>query len=511
MPLQIVILSTSTQPDKSFSASGVFWLVAPYNNIVPRPKFQSSVPFIDQESLFALRSGTIIEETFSSGLFAEDASVATIQSTLQEMYNAAQVALNSNASALNGLIGAVFDGYSWGATSAGLQESSKKIQFSNAANVTFYWSDFKATAIAKDLNIQYVDFGDSYKIFAFDGPIVYSCLLIKSTYSPTFPFPYDYPQSLNDSDLNDFVSNFKSLANANLNPQSVLLKNVENIPVSLNSTLRSTTEKTTLSRATVITHDWTDPTTWYETSIRITDEVAVNSGDNTIYNLAHQWVIDNYHSKMSREDFLKNNQGQSLRVAVKVNDVVKTEQDPHYGTGGDFLVGYEDGYIQFLTPLAAEDVVKVTYNYMVNSIFTLKPPAGKKYNIVMSECQFSMDGSMEDSIRFQTRGKVDVFAPQLVNNPYPSGTIIPIENPVIYKAYSDFLNDAMRMYPESKPVGGTNWRASPYEFAVFNWDYVSQSVLHSDYGMEVQLRLDHDQCFDGWYATMTFYCTVENC
>jgi hypothetical protein len=128
----------------------------------------------------------------------------------------------------------------------------------------------------------------------------------------------------------------------------------------------------------------------------------------------------------------------------------------------------------------------------------------------MAEAQFAIDTEMNDSIVFQPRGKVDVFAPQLVNNPYPSGTIIPLENPTIYKAYSDFLNDAIKVYPVSKALGGGNWRATPIEMAVFNWDYVSSTEFRSDYGMEVQLRLQHDVPMSGWYATVTFYCTAES-
>ena len=273
--------------------------------------------------------------------------------------------------------------------------------------------------------------------------------------------------------------------------------------------IRVVTEKTQTTRLTIVTHDWTDPTTWYETSIRVVDEIAQNSGDNIKYTLAHNWVIDNYHSKMSKEDYLKNALGQSLRVEVKVNDAVKTEQDPHHGADGYFLVGYEDGYIQFLSALNPEDIVKVTYNYMVNSIFTFKPPTGKKTRLMFAEAQFAADTAMNDSIVFQPRGRVDDFAPQLVNNPYPSGTLIPLENPTIYKAYSDFLNDAVKIYPESAPLGGDNWRATPIPMAVFNWDYVSSIDFRSDNGMEIQLRLQHDVQMDGWYATLTFYCTVE--
>lgn len=220
MSLQIIVLSTSTQSDASFSISGVFWLVAPTNNKIPISKFESQVPFIDQLNLSALRSGALVEQTFISGLFSSGTVIADIQSSLQEQYSNAQSELNNSTLSLNNLVGTVFDGYSWGTTAIGLQEQNQKIQL-NGNVITLYWTDFKTIVItSKSLNIQYINNFDSYNIFAIDNSIIYNCILIKTTYSSIFPFSSNYPQSQNDLDINDFETNYKSIANTNISPKS---------------------------------------------------------------------------------------------------------------------------------------------------------------------------------------------------------------------------------------------------------------------------------------------------
>lgn len=270
------------------------------------------------------------------------------------------------------------------------------------------------------------------------------------------------------------------------------------------------TSKADVAKKNFFTHDWTDPTTWYEQSVRVTNEVATDSGDHLTYNLAHVNVIDSYHGKLYQEDWLKSAAGATLRVAVTVNDVAKTEQDPHFGTGGDFTVNYALGKIVFLSALAAEDVVKVTYSYATNSRFTIKPDAGKTLMIDFAEVQFSADVQLTDTIKFQPYGYVDVFAPQYLQangGPYAPGTLIPLGNPLIYKSMTDFQAEATRAYPTYPALGGNGWRGTPLPVVVLDWDYVSATVLRSDYGMEIRVFLEHDTPFNGWYGTATFYCT----
>ena len=273
------------------------------------------------------------------------------------------------------------------------------------------------------------------------------------------------------------------------------------------------TRKPDAPKLTLITPNWCDRTTWYENSVYVEDEVAEDSGDHQTYNLAHQNVIDTYHGKITFEDVLKDSEGRSYRVGVKVNDVEKTEQDPHVGSGGDFTVNYAAGTVTFTSPLAGTETVKVTHHYADGSTFTIAPAAGKKLLVEKVEVQFSANIEMLDTFLFQAYGLVDVFAPQMMEPPWniPSGTKIPLEDPLKYKTLGDLLNDSNHAYPAYPAVGGSNWRALKQAAYIFSWNYdVGATMLFASYGMEIRVSLEHDTVCGGAFATAAFYCTSED-
>lgn len=277
-------------------------------------------------------------------------------------------------------------------------------------------------------------------------------------------------------------------------------------PKTFNGVERVAVEKTTMSRVTLMTHDWTDPTTWYEESIYVTNEIANNTGDNQLYELSHNNIIDNYHGKISEEDQLVDLDGYSYRVSVTVNDSECIEQDPHYGTGGDYVVDYSDGYIEFTSVLNVDDIVKVTYHYENGSNYTIKPTQGKGLAITFTELQFSTDVIVNDSVHFDMYGYASVFAPQLG---LPEGTKIKILGNT-YKGMKDFFNDAVRSYPKMSAIGGPGWRGTDFDIVVLDWDYVAAVKLYDSYGMEIRAFLEHNIPIDGSFATTTFYCISED-
>jgi hypothetical protein len=200
-------------------------------------------------------------------------------------------------------------------------------------------------------------------------------------------------------------------------------------------------------------------------------------------------------------------------VGVRVNAVTKIERDPHFGTGGDYTVDYAAGTVTFLSACQLEDVVEVTYHYAASSIYIIEPDAGKILIIDKVEAQFSEDISMNDTFLFQAFGLVDAFAPYLMEPPYnlPSGTKIPLGDPLAYKTLLDLLNDANHAYPLYPPLGGNNWRALKKASCIFSWNYdVGATILHARHGMEIRVSLQHDAVCGGAFATATFYCSSED-
>jgi hypothetical protein len=270
-------------------------------------------------------------------------------------------------------------------------------------------------------------------------------------------------------------------------------------------------EKGDASKKTIYSHDWTDRTTWYTMAERVVDEVAEDDGDHTTYNLDNAYVIDTYHGKIPQEDFLLDGDSNSYRVTVKVNDVEKTEQDPHTASGGDYTINYAAGTVTFTAALDESDVVKVTYHYSPDdagySTFIVRPTTGHCLWIDMVECQFPADLVITDTMRYQVYGLVDVFAPQLIPDPYESGTLIPIGNPLVFKTMNDYFADANGAHVSYPAMGASNWRGTTQSTYILQWDYVRSTVLHGPYGMELRMTLDHDAVMTGSGVNATFYAS----
>jgi hypothetical protein len=379
----------------------------------------------------------------------------------------------------------------------------QKIEFNSNVVVEMRWPDFKSVLNSKGLVPQYLSDGATYTIFAVDGGITYTCMIVID--SSTYPFSDiapDYSATQNDLDKTDFENNFKNVSNKPL---------IWRTP---DGRERVTTEKSNSSTITFYSQDWTDKTTWYPSSVISENEVLTNpSSDNITFVTAYANIIDTYHGKITGEDFLKDAASKSYRVSVKVNGVAKTEQDPHLATGGHYTVDYTAGHIVFLSALTSGDVVTCTYHFASNSIFVIAPGAGKQIRLSVVELQFSKDVVINDSVYFQPYGFVESFAPQYCTTnggPYPPGTKIPLGNPLVYKTIQDYLNDSKKAYPVYPGIGGSGWRGTTQDSITLDWEYEGEKILRSDQGMEIRVYLQHDAVFGGSFATATFYCRSEN-
>jgi len=367
---------------------------------------------------------------------------------------------------------------------------------SNKKELRITYSTFKNAS--KGLSGYYVHFpsDNTYYLIAVSDDYVYSVSLTTS------------------SEISDFENNYKTkFVSVGSEEDAIAKASIANrtnkvTPKTDDGKKLVSTWPTEGSKTTAISPNWCDKTTWYHNAIRVDGYVAYcdNAPTYTIYDMGSLSIIDTYHGKISGEDFLKSDDGYSFRVTVKVNGVEKTEQDPHYGSGGDYTINYDTGKITFLNALTESDVVTTTYFYASGSEWVLSPLAGKTLKVSRAEVQFSDDIEITDTIIFQAYGLVDVFAPQLVNNPFPSGTKIPLGDADVMKTIMDYINDANGAYPEIPALGGGGWRGMSRKIITFPWDYQSVTDLFSSAGMEIRIKLEHDVPFNGAVATATFYC-----
>jgi hypothetical protein len=187
---------------------------------------------------------------------------------------------------------------------------------------------------------------------------------------------------------------------------------------------------------------------------------------------------------------------------VKVNDVAKTEQDPHYGTGGDFTINYAAGTITFLAALQAEDVVTVTYHYARTTLWVLKPPlATQKLCLKRAEVQFATSVEVKDSVRYEVWGQP------------PGVPVMILLNSLVFKTLMDFINDATGALVTIPKMGGSGWRAMSDDIHIFPWAYADAGAmicLLGSWEMELRVFAEHDEPFGGSFCTATFYSMLED-
>ncbi len=342
------------------------------------------------------------------------------------------------------------------------------------------WSQFKTLYVLKSpVPLQSRETANAYEVFFVDGAMGYWTPVYKSD-DPAY-----------DADIyTEWTTTYQSICNKNTAPKTSDFR------------LRLAQEKPSGSRATQITFNWCDKTTWYPDALRVVGETPTEPDGETYYQLANTYVIDTFHGKIMGEDFLKDASNYSYRVSVTLDGVAKVEVDPHTGVG-DYSVDYINGRITPINWSRGAGAVLVTYNYARTSKFWVKPPAGCKLVVNQVECQFSSDIQLTDTAVFQPRGLASSWAPQLG---LPAGTKIPLGNPLKYKTMRNFYDDAMRAYPAYSSLGGNSWRGCQQPATVLDWDYTRTTDLLSSSGMDIEVRLEHDVPFEGEFATVTFYC-----
>lgn len=242
----------------------------------------------------------------------------------------------------------------------------------------------------------------------------------------------------------------------------------------------------------IVTHNWCDPTTWYTQSVRVTDEVLSNSGDNKTFTSAHNNWIDLTHGKVYRENLI----AALYLPLIKVNGVTKTPRAPWATSGGDYSINYAAGTVTFFEAVTGQ--VTASYSYATGSMFIIAPMPGKRLWIEYSEVQFSEDIDIRSTVHFQP----------WATNPQNPQYKIPVAAPTTYKTLDNYIEEANGCYPPVPPMGGG--RGFTKARYTFPFRYQTIKELRSSQGAEIRIWLENDVPYGGEYSTATFYCTVYN-
>jgi hypothetical protein len=286
-----------------------------------------------------------------------------------------------------------------------------------------------------------------------------------------------------------------------------LVSTHQGIPLAMEATLVSITPLTTGSTPTIVTPNWCDKSTWYYTSLRVTGESLTDSGNLTTWTSAHTFWIDMSHGRITQDHSVN---GTDRSVKIYVNSVLKIENSLDAQTG-DYTVNYATGAVTFNAALTGGDVVTADYNYAVDSMWKMVPPAGKVFSLRAVEVQFSLDVELTDTAIFAPFGPIDIFAPQLLQSnggPYPPGTMIPLQTNK-YPRMHNYIDEAQHAYPQIPAMGGAGWRGMQQPMHIFRWPYTvdfgALIDIKSSLGMELRVWLENHIPFEGERAVATVY------
>lgn len=237
---------------------------------------------------------------------------------------------------------------------------------------------------------------------------------------------------------------------------------------------------------TVLTHDYSDRTTWYQKSVQITDEVLSANESFTIYSASKQhWVniqsqrlTIQYKCALRRDGTFVDKA--LWNVVVKVNDVVAT-------TGYD--IDFTNGTITFSSPLIESDVVKATFHHNDDvplcSEFILRPATLKKMVVEHVELQFSKSITFTDIFRLEIWAGLDLedfgsFPDVMYDAGYGQYRID-------YRGMHDFINISNEGKGFIPACGGLT-----SDVLVFPFNYVQAITLLSSIGTLIRLRTIND-------------------
>jgi hypothetical protein len=243
-------------------------------------------------------------------------------------------------------------------------------------------------------------------------------------------------------------------------------------------------------RCNITTHNFCDATTWFQGSVRVTDEeMTTQDPARETFTASHALWIDLIHGKVADE----NEVSSAYVPVIKVDGEVVLEDLPFGGEERDYYIDYKAGTVFFHEGIGENAVVTASYSYATNSTFEVRPVSGKMLRLIETECQLSTDMTMKDDLWYGIYATLPGIGEVLVKEKR-------------YKTVNDFIAEASGSYPLIPAFGGDLRGCA--ETVTFKWDLFLQSRtdIKSSLGMAVKVHLDNNIECEGSLATVTFRC-----
>lgn len=231
------------------------------------------------------------------------------------------------------------------------------------------------------------------------------------------------------------------------------------------------------SSATIVSHDFTNKSTWYSNASQVTGETLSQNG--LVYTAANNGWIDLEHGKVYNE----------AAIADKKAPVIYDNGTP---VSSGFTINYEAGTVTFDS--APSGAVSADYYYGSNSLFTLAPAAGKVLLLEHAELQFTKDIQISTPINFEI----------WVYNPYDLPNKVPYKT-IKYKNIKDIINSCNLGQGYIPAIGELT-----QDVIVFPFNYVTVIPMAASTGAELRIYADNDTELTGEWGTVTMYTMSED-
>lgn len=319
----------------------------------------------------------------------------------------------------------------------------------------YEWSQFKFICDSRLLSMQSTRGASAYYLDAWDGPQHFAASIFIS----------DPP----NTEQLDFETNYLPKINKPINKKTT--SSIDKVAI----------YEPEGDAATIVSHDFTDPCTWFQGSIGVVDEVLTLKAGTTYAGLKPFW-IDLKNGRLYDEDTVLS-QNPTFHPEIKVAGVVVT-------TG--FTINFKSGEVTFT--VAPTGAVTASYRYADKSWYIIKPKAGKVLSIKTAEVQFSANAVIDNPFYFEV----------WVN--HPTLGMVPVPNSrIAYKNAKDFIsacNEGQGLIPK--------WSGLLHDVHVFPFHYARPKPLKSSQGVEIRVYCKDHKPLVGEFATATFYVNVDN-
>lgn len=215
------------------------------------------------------------------------------------------------------------------------------------------------------------------------------------------------------------------------------------------------------------THNFCDPTTWYQTSERVSNEVLSTSDpDELTWTSVHKnWIaIDQglllrEHELIARQRTANPGDPHGWLPKIVVGGVTQKRRPPHLtdwtgaGANYDYYIDYTQGQVIFRT--APASAPQASYSYATSSDWHLCPEPGQKLGVEAAEVQWSSDVELTGEIIQESQVAIVPTPDQ--NNPAHWMTV----ERLTFKSFWQVSDEARGAFPKQGPVGGTPvWRGT---------------------------------------------------